>query len=70
MQQSTALLPDYELPSEPSQTPQPAGAQPWPAVKVGTTLAGLIGGAATLALVLAVGWALRRQQRLAAQRAG
>jgi CDP-diglyceride synthetase len=34
----------------------------WPDVKPGTSLAGVIGGAVTLALVMAVGFALRRRR--------
>lgn len=58
---------------------QAAGAEPaalaavppaaWPNVDAGSSLAGLLGGVATLALILLLGWALRRRQRRAAQRA-
>jgi cobalt/nickel transport system permease protein len=70
LQQRTALLPDYDLPAPHSPAANQAEAPPWPAIKAGTSLAGLLGGVATLTLVLGVGWALRRRQRLAAQRAG
>lgn len=69
-QQRTALLPDYDLPAPHATAANEPEARSWPAVKAGTSLAGLLGGVSTLTLVLGVGWALRRRQRLAAQRAG
>lgn len=52
----------------PAQAAVPADAQAWPAVKAETSMAGLVGGTATLALVVGVGWVLRRR-RPAPQRA-
>jgi len=64
LQAETALLPDYALPSasEPSRSEpeQPA----WPTVEAGTSLAGIVGGVVTFALVLLVGLVVRRRQRL------
>ncbi len=62
LQQRIAWLPDYTLPVP--ATPQaevPAAAAP--AVDAGTSLAGLVGGLLTLALVLLVGLGLRRRSR-------
>ncbi len=64
VQQRTALLPDYDLPASHTSAAPADQAEVWPAVKAGTSLAGLLGGAATLMLVLGLGWALRRRQRL------
>ena len=47
---------------EPAAAAVPAAAEPWPAVKAQTSAAGLLGGAATLALVAGVGWALRHRR--------
>ncbi len=59
LQQHLAWLPGYALPD--SGTPAPAQAPAWPDVNAGTTLAGLVGGVVTLALVMLVGLGLRRR---------
>jgi len=60
LQQAVALLPDYAL-------PQAAGEKPveesWPNVDAGTSLAGIVGGVLTLAVVLLLGLGLRRRRR-------
>jgi len=64
LQQRLAWLPSYELPAgRDDATPagRPAAPGAWPAVKPGTSLAGVVGGAVTLALVMAVGFMLRRR---------
>ena len=78
MQKRTALLPDYGLPEgalpatppgdSPQAPPQASQPQAWPAVNAGTSLAGVVGGATTLGLVLAVGLLLRRRRRPATAR--
>lgn len=68
LQHTTSLLPDYDLPKQ-AAPETPSDEPAWPDVKAGTSLAGVVGGAATLALVMVLGWALRRRQRLAARHA-
>ena len=74
-QQKTAWLPDYKLRND-NETEmaaagaghdkaKPAGATTaaaWPAVDSGTSLAGIIGGAATLVLVMTIGCLFRRRR--------
>ena len=70
LQEKVALLPDYGFKSS-----EPKGeaavhedkAPAWPAVDAGTSLSGVVGGAATLLLAGLLGLALRR--RAPAQRA-
>jgi cobalt/nickel transport system permease protein len=61
LQQAVALLPDYALPQalagEKSQDVR------WPQVDPGTSLAGIVGGALTLAVISLLGLALRRRRR-------
>jgi cobalt/nickel transport system permease protein len=64
LQQQLAWLPGYDLPgaadaAAPTDAPAPAA---WPDVKPGTSLAGVVGGVVTLALVTVVGFALRRRR--------
>ena len=66
LQQQLAWLPGYDWPAAaeaeaaaPTHKPAPAA---WPDVKPGTSLAGVVGGGVTLALVMAVGFALRRRR--------
>lgn len=59
VQEKTALLPDYGFPAADAAGPAPAEAAVWPAVSVGTSVSGLVGGLLTLALAGAVGLALR-----------
>jgi cobalt/nickel transport system permease protein len=64
LQQQVAWLPAYALPANRDDA-TPAGRPPasaaWPAVEPSTSLAGVVGGAVTLALVIAVGFTLRRR---------
>jgi cobalt/nickel transport system permease protein len=60
LQQQLAWLPGYALTD--SGTSSPAQEPAWPDVNAGTTLAGLVGGAATLAVVMLVGLGLRRRR--------
>jgi cobalt/nickel transport system permease protein len=60
LQQRIAVLPDYDLPSAGGAK---SGATPaWPDVNPGKSLAGLVGGAATLLIVLLAAFVLRRRR--------
>ncbi len=59
-QARTAVLPDYALAAEGEPAEEPPVV--WPAVDKGTSLSGLVGGAATLLLAGATGWALRARR--------
>jgi cobalt/nickel transport system permease protein len=61
LQQRLAWLPGYALPDTgmASAAQEPA----WPDVNVGTSLAGLVGGVVTLAVVMIIGLVLRRRRR-------
>ncbi|HYN76427.1 MAG TPA: energy-coupling factor ABC transporter permease [Lamprocystis sp. (in: g-proteobacteria)] len=61
VQEKTALLPDYGLPSAAPPEPHAGGAPAWPAVNPGTSLAGLVGGTLTLLIAIAIGWLLQRR---------
>jgi len=62
LQQRTAWLPGYDFATPaPGVGPGPA-AEAWPQVRPGTSLAGIVGGACTLALVAATGWLVRRRR--------
>ncbi len=65
LQEKTAFLPDYDfktaaeiLPVEAEATP----AEPWPAVRAGTSVSGLVGGSLTLILAALAGRALKRKR--------
>jgi cobalt/nickel transport system permease protein len=65
LQQRLAWLPDYGLPTtkgaaSPAAPPMQTA---WPDVKPGTSLAGVVGGVVTLAMVMVVGFCLRRRRR-------
>ncbi|MCU0938466.1 MAG: energy-coupling factor ABC transporter permease [Burkholderiaceae bacterium] len=66
LQERVAFLPDYALPSSAQASEQSAesrhGAPEWPAVDGGTSLAGIVGGAITLALVWLVAMLLKRRR--------
>ena len=63
LQARLAVLPDYGLAqahaAEPAARTEPA----WPAVDGGTSLAGIVGGLATLVFVLVLAWAVQRGAR-------
>lgn len=63
VQEKTAILPDYGFKSAEgggaSDDRAEAEPEPWPAVSVGTSVSGLVGGLLTLALACAVGFALK-----------
>jgi len=67
-QKKTALMPDYEFPRpdgnrEESPPESALQAEHWPAVKAGTSLAGLVGSAIVLALAGLVGLTVRLKRR-------
>ncbi len=62
VQQQIALLPDYGYRN--SSEDASVGDSGWPAVDSGTSLSGLVGGLATLLLVGAIGWLLKKRSRL------
>jgi len=51
LQQKTAVLPDYSLPSKEEHEGNPA----WPAVNPGTSLSGIVGGAMVLGFIFILG---------------
>jgi len=51
LQQKTAVLPDYSLPSKEGHEGNPA----WPAVNPGTSLSGIVGGAMVLGFIFILG---------------
>lgn len=62
LQQQVAPMPDYALPAQATAEPEPAA---WPAVDAGTSLAGILGGLATLLLVSGFAWLLRPRRKMA-----
>jgi cobalt/nickel transport system permease protein len=60
LQEKTAFLPDYGVGTLTPEAPHAVPAQ-WPAVSVGTSVAGLLGGAITLLLAGLLGMVLRRR---------
>jgi cobalt/nickel transport system permease protein len=61
LQDKIALLPDYDFPPI-AQAAEPEPPERWPAVAAGTSLAGVVGGAVTLALAWGIALALRRRR--------
>ena len=59
VQATTALLPDYDMPAAKVALEEES---PWPEVNAGKSFAGLVGALATLALVVAAGFALGRRR--------
>jgi cobalt/nickel transport system permease protein len=68
VQSRTALLPDYGFQGEQTATVSgvqtAVGSDPWPAVKAGTSVAGIVGGAVTLVLTLLIGFVLKARMGL------
>jgi cobalt/nickel transport system permease protein len=60
-QRSLAVLPDYGFPGSGEDASKPEEA--WPAVDAGTSVAGIVGGVATLVFVAVVGTLLRLRRR-------
>jgi len=65
LQEKTAFLPDYgfKTTAEPRVETPGASEEAWPAVEAGTSVAGLVGGALTLALAAMIGFLLKRRRR-------
>jgi len=67
VQEKTSVLPDYDFAAKviaSDGSPEPA----WPNVNAGTSVAGVIGGAITLALVWLIAWLIRRRQQIESRR--
>ncbi len=58
VQEKTAFLPDYAFPAGEEAE---GGEAAWPAVDAGTSTSGIVGGALTLAIAVAVGLVLKRR---------
>jgi cobalt/nickel transport system permease protein len=65
LQEKTAVLPDYGFKAAEGAAggePSADAGEPWPAVSTGTSVSGVVGGLATLGLVILVGFALRARR--------
>jgi cobalt/nickel transport system permease protein len=67
VQKATAVLPDYGFREDGSgavarQPAETEASEPWPAVRAGTSVSGLVGGLATLVLILLLGLALKARR--------
>lgn len=72
VQEETAFLPDYEFKknghepaAETKNESAPSSAEKWPAVDAETSVSGLVGGALTIAMVLLIGFLLKRRKSTA-----
>ena len=63
-QSATAILPDYDFKQGESAAKE--GEEAWPAVKAGTSVAGLVGGALMLLIVTGIGAVIRKSASRAA----
>jgi len=63
VQEAISFLPDYGLPSANAAGAEAKGAPAWPDVNAGTSLAGVVGGAVTLAVVWTLALLLKRRRR-------
>jgi cobalt/nickel transport system permease protein len=64
LQQAVSFLPDYSLPNAAHAAEAETSGEPaWPAVDGGTSLAGVVGGAVTLALIWVLASLLKRRRR-------
>lgn len=70
VQERISFLPDYDFPAPaPPSAAGPESEPAWPDVKLGTSVSGIVGGIATMVLVIAVGALLRRRHRSSDPRA-
>lgn len=70
VQERISFLPDYDFTaSAHSSGAGPESEPAWPDVKLGTSVSGIVGGLATMVLVIAVGALLRRRHRTSDPRA-
>ena len=65
LQERVAVLPDYGFKNSKGGEEPNTGEEDWPAVKTGTTVSGLVGGAVTMGLALLIGLALKKRGRKA-----
>jgi cobalt/nickel transport system permease protein len=64
IQEKTAFLPEYGFKKPAHEgAAEEEGAPAWPAPDAGTSTSGIVGGALTLLVAVAIGWLLRRRQR-------
>jgi cobalt/nickel transport system permease protein len=63
LQEKTAVLPDYSLPSKEEHEGNPA----WPAVNPGTSLSGIVGGAMVLGFIFILGIAIKIMRKYRAK---
>jgi cobalt/nickel transport system permease protein len=63
IQEKTAVLPDYSLPSKGKEEAQPS----WPAVDTGTSISGVIGAIMVLGLVVLFGVGIKLMQKFRAK---
>lgn len=59
LQERLSFLPDYSFKTASGGADEPGPA--WPAVDLGTTTSGLVGGVLTIAVAAAIGWVLKRR---------
>lgn len=63
LQEKTAILPDYSLPSKGGEENTETTPSSWPAVDPGTSLSGIIGGLLVLALIILFGFGIKFMNR-------
>ncbi len=63
LQEKTALLPDYSLPSKTEEE----GSAAWPVVDPGTSLSGILGGIMVLGLVIIFGFSIKLLRKIKAK---
>ncbi len=63
LQEKTAILPDYSLPSKGGEENTETTPSSWPAVDPGTSLSGIIGGLMVLALIILFGFGIKFMNR-------
>ncbi|MFH1093674.1 MAG: energy-coupling factor ABC transporter permease [Candidatus Omnitrophota bacterium] len=62
LQKKTAFLPDYGFKHAESETEPAAASEPsWPAIEMGTSLSGLVGGGLIFLIILLIGFGIRRR---------
>jgi cobalt/nickel transport system permease protein len=63
LQEKTAILPDYGFKETEDVAGEEQSSESWPAVDVGTTVSGLVGGLLTLILAFAIGFLLKLKSK-------
>ncbi|MEN6623363.1 MAG: PDGLE domain-containing protein, partial [Smithella sp.] len=59
IQEKTAFLPDYNFKSANKEKPEKGKEAAWPGVETGTSVAGIVGGAIVLSMIVLFGFVLR-----------